>query len=930
MTQSLEPVAPPLEPVAPPLGPVALPLGSVAPSLGPAGQADVARLQVDLSAAVASAQEAYRDTSRLIRLLTVIGQPSSPEDLVDETLTVLSEVFAADVACVVRAVSGHLVVTSACGLAPDDQACTSGWPIGPAAGQALRSNRAVTHSPKHPDDVPPSLAQLDIRSAVWMPLTARTDSADRLLVIYRGSGEPFSPADLQVLGSVAYRLCLAVEARERSVAIERLAQSGHRLARHLDPQSLLDEAVELFRTFTLAESAWVVVLQHDQARVRAASPSRPPGVPTGPVAPTELPGWSTVAAGQPFTRTEPEALLCVPVMREGVPAALLYASRERLRPFPDDAVETGPIFATYLGAALVNAELYQALGRSESSLRLITDSISDMIAVVDATGTFVYASPSHARELGHEPEQLVGSGVAALVHPDDLLRVGAALAAAVHAPGDPPKVEYRLRTGRQGWTWVETALRPSDDTTIVLSSRVVDERKRLEDELRLRATHDPLTGLGNRALAGQRLDEALTRQHGSHVGLLFCDLDKFKAVNDRLGHEAGDELLLQVAARLRPYVRPGDVLARFGGDEFVFVLDGVHGLAEVTEVGRRVLRALEEPFTLRGERVHVSASIGGVLGVRGHASASAMLRDADAAMYTAKGKSPGLVEVFDADASKLSLDRLAIRADLLSALDRDELSVYYQPIFALDTATILGFEALLRWTHPERGPISPEVFIPLAEETGAILPIGSWVLDQACRQSVAWQGMGWPDSGRSRPLTMSINLSANQLHQPELAADALARIRGSGVDPADVWLEVTERSYVRNDGAEWAATLRTAGVHFTLDDFGMAYSNLSYLKRFPVAGLKIDRSFVAGLTAEDTDRSIVRAIIAIANSVGLAVVAEGIETEEQRAALLALGCERGQGFLLAEPLSALAASELLAGPRRLASVRAPAPGLLAS
>jgi diguanylate cyclase (GGDEF)-like protein len=435
---------------------------------------------------------------------------------------------------------------------------------------------------------------------------------------------------------------------------------------------------------------------------------------------------------------------------------------------------------------------------------------------------------------------------------------------------------------------------------------VIDERRRLEDELRRRATHDPLTELANRALTAERLDLALARGGDGHVGLLFCDLDKFKEVNDRLGHEAGDDLLIQVADRLRACVRPADLLARFGGDEFVILLDAVDDLDAVTEIGDRVVRALDAPFWLSGELVDISVSVGGVLGARGESQAGAMLRDADAAMYAAKNAGRGRVRVFDEDASQHSLGRLELRSDLAQALARDELTIHYQPIVELATRRILGFEALCRWTHPRRGPIPPDEFIPLAEETGAIVGIGEWVLGRACHQLAEWQRLPGNEH-----LRISVNLSPVQLQQPEAATRTLDVITSAGADPRDVWLEITEHSSIRQDVTDFVTALRGAGVHFALDDFGMAYSNLSHLKRLPVEILKIDKSFVAGLPAKDTDRGIVRAVLAIADSLGLTVVAEGIETEEQHAELLALSCGQGQGYLFSRPVAPAEATELL-------------------
>jgi diguanylate cyclase (GGDEF)-like protein/PAS domain S-box-containing protein len=642
----------------------------------------------------------------------------------------------------------------------------------------------------------------------------------------------------------------------------------------------------------------------DAAIVRANTrpeDSPPPGtvLPIG-----DLWGWAHIAGGEPYSGILDEdsgigSMLVVPVNRDGRVGAVLYALRHDRRPFLKDATESAAIFANYVGAAMTNAELYLALGESEGSLRLITDAISDLIAVIDQAGRFVYASPSHERELALPPDRLIGTGVIDLVHPADRGRVSAALA----DPATNPKVEYRLRTGRGDWVWVESKLRPEP---LVLSSRVIDERRRLEDELRRRATHDPLTGLANRALTTERLEEALARTDPSPVGLLFCDLDKFKEVNDRLGHEAGDDLLLDVADRLRACVRGGDLLARLGGDEFVVVLDGIADLAEVSEIGERIVTALREPFRLGSERAEIGVSVGGVLGVRGQATATAMLRDADAAMYAAKNGGRGRVEVFDDAASHRSLDRLELRSDLTRALARGELSLAYQPIVALRTGAIIGFEALCRWHHPRRGPIPPDVFIPLAEETGSIAAIGEWVLARACGQLAEWQRLP-----AGRDLRISVNLSATQLTQPDVADRTLAVIAEAGVRPGDVWLEITEHSSIRTDVTEFATTLRAAGVHFALDDFGTSYSNLSHLKRLPVEILKIDRSFVAGLTDKDTDRGIVRAVLAIADSLGLAVVAEGIETVEQRRELLALGCRQGQGNLFSRPMAVPQATAML-------------------
>ncbi|HEY2793194.1 MAG TPA: EAL domain-containing protein [Micromonosporaceae bacterium] len=759
---------------------------------------DLEALRSQLGDATAAARNAFRDSGRLIRLLTVLSSPAAPEELLQRALDGLSESFNADVVCVISLLGDSMLVTAASGIPEDDRSFREAWPVGPAAAEASRAGKPLARALGTDDaDVPQALAGLGLRSAVFVPMSVHAEQPDEILALYRSSGEPFEGTDLHVLGSVAHRLRIAAEDRERAVAIEQLARSGDLLSPHLSAHRLAEAVTELMASLTLSDDAWLFGITDGTIHQRSHYGQADDDVAfkySRPV--TNLQAWPNAREGRPWTDTRrplpgadprPRTSLCVPVMRDGEPVALLYVTRNGPRPYSHEVIGIATIFGGTVATAMENASLYR--------------------------------------------------------------------------------------------------------------------------ELRHRATRDPLTGLANRDLARQRLDHALAGDSPSFIGLLFCDLDGFKAVNDRLGHETGDELLRQVALRLQGELRTRDLLARFGGDEFVVVLGEIQSLDDITDVGRRLVGALTEPFELHDERVTVSASIGGVRGIRGQTTSGTMLRDADAAMYVAKARGPGAVEVFDDAASNRSLDRLSIRSELLRALDRNEFEVLYQPVVDLQTERTVAFEALLRWPHPVRGPIPPDVFIPLAEETGEIVPIGYWVLEQACRQLAEWQRL--PGGAGLR---LNVNLSAVQLWQPDAVEQILRRIERSGVRTDDVWLEVTERRYAGDDVTAVAHRLRKGGVHFALDDFGSSYSNLAYLKQFPIDSLKIDRSFVVGVADADPDRSIVRAILAMADSLGLDVVAEGIERPEQRDALIDLGCGFGQGYLFGRALDVGDAAALLIDP----------------
>nr|WP_231126730.1 EAL domain-containing protein [Motilibacter aurantiacus] len=439
------------------------------------------------------------------------------------------------------------------------------------------------------------------------------------------------------------------------------------------------------------------------------------------------------------------------------------------------------------------------------------------------------------------------------------------------------------------------------------------EHSRAQARLAHQAAHDPLTDLPNRTVFLDRLTLALerSRRDGTGTLVLFLDLNRFKDVNDSLGHRVGDELIRAVAGRLCSAVRPHDTVARFGGDEFIILCEGVRNEPHAVEIAERVKEVLARPFVLGGTELFVTASIGMALGRSPLDSPEALIENADAAMYRAKQRGDMSFEVFDQAMRERASRRLATRSALHRAVERREFRLFYQPIVSLPTGRLVGVEALVRWQHPEEGLLAPDRFIPLAEETGLIVPIGAQVLQDACRQARAWS------SGDGPGLTVSVNLSPRQLDDPLLPDIVRTAISGSGVRPSAIALELTETSVMEDVAASEAMlhSLKGLGVRLYVDDFGTGYSSLSYLHRLPVDELKVDRSFVARMGTAGRDGQIVGAVVSLAHSLGLVAVAEGVETRDQALELKALGCEKAQGYHFGRPLPAERITELrAAGP----------------
>jgi diguanylate cyclase (GGDEF)-like protein/PAS domain S-box-containing protein len=529
-----------------------------------------------------------------------------------------------------------------------------------------------------------------------------------------------------------------------------------------------------------------------------------------------------------------------------------------------------------------------------------------------------YVSPSVHGVFGYDPGELEGTQLIRLIHPDDKAQVLQFLTA-IGREGTPTTtlIESRMRHRDDFWLHVETLrtdlLQDPNVKGIVLNSRDVSERKAFEEQLSHQAFHDSITGLANRALFGDRVEHALARsaRAGSMIAVLFLDLDDFKTVNDRFGHQAGDQMLRAIAERLVAIVPPGDTAARLGGDEFAVLLEDVHGPDDARLVAERLIQAIRTPTRLGDVDALVGASIGIALPTAGGERAPDLLRNADFAMYRAKGGGKGRYEIFEASMRAGIAERAELEQIIHGAVDRGELRVAFQPIVELVSGRIVGAEALVRW-HPAGRPLlMPADFITLAEENGQIVTIGRWVIEESCRLGRRWQDqLGDPTFG------ISVNLSARQFQHPDLVRDVTAALENTGLPAGALTLEITESVLMQHTTStiETLGQLRAHGVRLAIDDFGTGYSSLSYLDRFSVDALKIDRTFVDGFGADREGPVLVRAIIELGQALGLEVVAEGIERADQLDPLRALGCRFGQGYLFSRPLEADALSALIAGP----------------
>ncbi len=554
---------------------------------------------------------------------------------------------------------------------------------------------------------------------------------------------------------------------------------------------------------------------------------------------------------------------------------------------------------------------------NEERFRSAFDYAAIGMALVSAEGRWLQVNRSLCRLLDYTERELQMTDLLTVIHHDDAGTVFEHIKRLVKGQLPVLQVELRLRhkLGREVWVLASVSLASHSQNQplhLIFQMQDITDRKLAEQQLQHDAFHDALTGLPNRAMFLDHLRLAVARmqrREGVGFAVLYLDVDRFKVINDSLGHTVGDQLLNGIARRLESTLRPGDTVARLGGDEFILLIEELHGEAEAICVAERIQKELQVAFDLSGREVFATVSIGISSSWTSYLNPEDIVRDADTAMYRAKQHGKARHEIFDGEMHRHANSVLQLETDMRHALERGEFYVHYQPIVALDDFKLRGFEALVRWQHPERGYISPVEFIPIAEETGLIMPLGEWVLREACSQMNRWQTSFPADP----PLSVSVNLSSRQFIQQDLIKQVARIITETGIDPKGLKLEITESMVMDNveTAIEMLKQLRALGLKLSIDDFGTGYSSLSYLHRFPVNTLKIDRSFVTRMADNSENLEIVRTIVTLAQTLGMDVVAEGVEKQEQLTMLRNLGCEHGQGYFFSKPVDEKGAEKII-------------------
>ncbi len=549
--------------------------------------------------------------------------------------------------------------------------------------------------------------------------------------------------------------------------------------------------------------------------------------------------------------------------------------------------------------------------RREQWFRALVQHASDVIVVIASDGTITYASPAFEPVFGVPASSVLGLPALELAHDDDIAAARIMQGIEDH-PGRVNRVQIRLSVPGGPWRWFDAGVTNLRDDPavrgVVINLRDITDRRRFEEQLRHQAFHDALTELPNRSAFFERVERSLARagRAGDRVAVMFLDVDRFKLYNDNLGHDVGDQLLVEVARRLKACIRPNDLVARFGGDEFTLLLDQLGTVDDAMRTADRILDALRVPVVAAGRELSVTTSIGIAVSGTAGSGAADLLREADLAMYVAKEKGRARWELFDASTAPHVTQRLEAEAELLRGVQQGELTVYYQPEFSLADGSVLALEALVRWNDPRRGLVLPPAFLPLAQESSLIVAIDRLVLRTACADARRWAQR----HGTAAP-RVAVNLSARFLRQPEAVDEVKDALVESGLDPALLQIEVTERTAIADERSTVATLnrIRALGARIAIDDFGTGYASLEYLKRLPVDAVKLDHSFVEGMETVASHAAIIQAVITVSHALRLRVTAEGVESVEQTAALRSLGCDSAQGmhFSPAVPASSIEA-----------------------
>ncbi len=690
------------------------------------------------------------------------------------------------------------------------------------------------------------------------------------LAVVEGTSAP--PVRLRVLGSAGQR---AADMRDAAIDVGRLTAPGFGLA---------DQ--RLFGTSSAAAASAAATAEADEDAEAAA------------VEPSFLPG----------------EVLVTRINVDGSARGVLLI--ESPGPIGDELPRGIHALATQISLAISRMDLQSEMARREGAERFqaLVQSSSDMIGILTPEGQISYLSESVRQILGSDPEEVIRAGGVGLVHPDDRERVALDLAQVGATAGSSRVTECRLSHADGSWRQVEMRMTnllgvPSVNG-IVTNTRDVTERHNLEAELRHQAFHDSLTGLANRALFSTMIEHALAsaKRDGGLVAVLSCDLGGMKRVNESLGHSTGDVALLALAGKLRSCVRGADTVARLGGNKFGVLLDHLGSPIDATLAMARIMALLREPLQLPGALVEFQPQMGIAVSTGGGESPEEMLRDAAVAMDQAHLCEGGFA-LFDPEMHAEAVRRIEVETELRTAMEEHQFVLHYQPTIDLASGTITGVEALVRWQHPRRGLIAPNEFIPLAEETGQIVPLGKWVVREACRQARAWQ----LDIPSVEPITLSVNLSPRQLRHANITRDVADALEDTGLAPSRLILEITESGLMTDTAATLNRLfeLKSLGVKLAIDDFGTGYSSFAYLRRFPVDTLKIDKSFVDGVATEPTAGALVDAMIRIAKTLNLETIAEGVEKVEQADRLRALHCDTAQGYLYSRPVPAEELAALL-------------------